>query len=145
MKRDVVAFLSGLIFATGLVLSGMTHPSKVLAFLDVAGAWDPSLALVMAGAVAVSAVAFRVAARRTSPLLDARFDVPARGPITADLVSGAALFGVGWGLSGLCPGPAIVALASGNLDVVVFVAAMLLGTALADAGSRRFVTSTASS
>jgi len=131
MKRDLAAFLSGAVFAAGLVVSGMTKPSKVLAFLDVSGAWDPSLALVMVGAIAVSAVAFRVAARRSAPVLDASFAVPpAGGAIRRRLVAGAALFGLGWGLSGLCPGPAVLSIAGGEAGAFVFVLAMLAGMAL---------------
>jgi uncharacterized membrane protein YedE/YeeE len=128
MKRDAVAFVSGAIFSAGLCLSGMTHPSKVLAFLDVAGAWDPSLALVMVGAIGVTAVASFVSRRRSAPLLDERFHTPPAGaPIDVKLLAGAAMFGVGWGLSGLCPGPAVVSLASGQVGAVVFVVAMLCG------------------
>jgi uncharacterized membrane protein YedE/YeeE len=137
MKRDLVAFGSGLVFAAGLCVSGMTHPSKVLAFLDVSGAWDPSLALVMVGAIAVAAWAFRARERRASPVLGGRFHVPPRtGAIDAKLVAGAAIFGLGWGASGLCPGPAIVSLASGQLGAVVFVCAMLVGIGLDGARSR---------
>jgi uncharacterized membrane protein YedE/YeeE len=137
VKRSLAAFFSGLLFAAGLVVSGMTKPSKVLAFLDVSGAWDPSLALVMVGAIAVSAVAFRVAARRSAPVLDARFDVPpAGGPIARRLIAGAAIFGLGWGLSGLCPGPAVVSIASGQLGALVFVVAMIGGMALERATAR---------
>jgi hypothetical protein len=131
MKREVAAFSSGALFSAGLCLSGMTYPSKVLAFLDVAGAWDPSLAFVMAGAVGVAAIAFFLQPRRRAPAFDASFDVPPRqGPIDARLLAGAALFGVGWGLSGLCPGPAVVSLASGQTPAIVFVASMLAGMAI---------------
>jgi uncharacterized membrane protein YedE/YeeE len=128
--RDAVAFVAGVLFSAGLALAGMTQPSKVLAFLDVAGRWDPTLAVVMASAVAVSAVAFRLAARRSAPLLDARFHFgDARGAVDARLVGGAALFGVGWGLSGLCPGPALALTATGQSAVLVFVLSMLAGMA----------------
>ena len=122
-----VAFLSGLLFALGLGVGGMTKPAKVLAFLDVAGNWDPSLALVMAGAIAVYAPASRWALRRSAPLCAARFQVPTRRDLDAPLIVGAALFGAGWGLAGYCPGPALVSLASGASGVVLFVAAMLAG------------------
>jgi uncharacterized membrane protein YedE/YeeE len=133
MKRGVLAFGSGFVFAAGLCLAGMTRPQKIIAFLDVSGTWDPSLALVMAGAVVVAAIAFRAAARRTGPILGGRFFVPERNArVERDLVVGAALFGVGWGLSGLCPGPAVVALASGQLGAIVFVGSMVAGMALVD-------------
>jgi uncharacterized membrane protein YedE/YeeE len=137
MKRALVAFLSGVVFSAGLLLSGMTQPSKVLAFLDVSGAWDPSLALVMASAVAVSAAAFRASARLQSPRFDRRFLVPPRqGAIGVRLLAGAAIFGVGWGLSGLCPGPALVSLAAGNPGLIGFVAAMFCGMAIQGWASR---------
>ena len=128
--KSFVALLSGLLFSLGLCVSGMTRPSKILAFLDVAGAWDPSLALVMAGAVGVSALAFR-AARRRAPVLEERYHLPPVGAVVdRRLVLGSALFGVGWGLSGLCPGPAVVCLVSGQVGVLVFVGAMLVGMAV---------------
>lgn len=128
MKSKIVALVAGLVFSAGLCLSGMTRPSKVLAFLDVSGHWDPSLALVMVGAIGVSALAFRASARRRAPLLEADFHVPdARSRIAPRLFLGAALFGAGWGLSGLCPGPAVTSLASGQIGAIVFVASMLAG------------------
>jgi uncharacterized membrane protein YedE/YeeE len=131
MKRSVVAFLSGLLFSAGLCVSGMTRPSKVLGFLDVFGSWDPSLALVMLGAVSVSAIAFRVARRRVGPVLGGEFSIPGAGrALEARVIAGAALFGVGWGLSGLCPGPAVVSLAGGQTGAFVFMAAMVVGMAL---------------
>jgi uncharacterized membrane protein YedE/YeeE len=126
-----IALLLGALFALGLGVGGMTRPTKVLAFLDVAGAWDPSLAFVMLAAVAVFALAFRVGVRRGKPMLAERFDLPTRRAIDGRLLAGAALFGVGWGLAGLCPGPAITALASGEPAALVFVAAMLAGMAAA--------------
>jgi uncharacterized membrane protein YedE/YeeE len=131
MKRGVVAFASGAVFSAGLSLSGMTKPTKVLAFLDVAGSWDPSLAFVMVGAIAVAALAFRASARRVSPTLDSELRIPSpRARIDAKLLAGAALFGVGWGLSGLCPGPAVVSLASGQVGAFVFVTSMIAGMAI---------------
>ena len=132
MKRLVVAFACGVIFALGLAISGMTHPSKVLAFLDFAGAWDPSLALVMASGVLVNVLLFRVALRRGAPLLGGAFALPDKRAIDARLVGGAAVFGVGWGLGGFCPGPAVVSVAGGAAPVVVFVVAMVVGMALHD-------------
>ncbi len=109
----------------------MTKPAKVLAFLDVTGAWDPSLAFVMVGAVAVAAIAFRASKRRAAPVLGDRFHVPPpRAPIDGAVLVGGAIFGAGWGLSGLCPGPAIVSLASGQVGALVFVASMIAGMAV---------------
>lgn len=131
MKRNLVALVAGALFSVGLALAGMTRPRKVLAFLDLFGHWDPSLAFVMVGAIALSAVAFRVSSRLPSPALDTRFHAaPTDGAVRPRLLLGAATFGVGWGLSGLCPGPAVASLASGNLGSVVFVGAMLAGMAL---------------
>ncbi|MCC6849447.1 MAG: YeeE/YedE family protein [Deltaproteobacteria bacterium] len=125
----VAAFLVGLAFALGLGLGGMTQPARVLGFLDVAGDWDPSLVLVMAGAIAVYGAAFPFVMRRRRPLLAATFQVPARRDVDGRLVVGALVFGVGWGLAGLCPGPALTALASGDPGVAIFVGAMLGGMA----------------
>jgi uncharacterized membrane protein YedE/YeeE len=133
----LVAFLVGAIFALGLGVGGMTQPARVLAFLDVAGDWDPSLALVMLGAVAIYAVAFRVCTRRARPFIAARFDLPARRDIDRRLMTGATVFGIGWGLAGLCPGPALTSLASGRAPALVFVAAMLAGMAVQRLVERR--------
>jgi hypothetical protein len=128
--RRLVAFVCGLVFAAGLGLSGMARPSKVLGFLDVAGDWDPSLALVMGGALGVAFVAFPLVLRRARPAFDARFHLAAKHPVDARLVVGAALFGVGWGLGGYCPGPAIVALATGARPTIAFVLSMAAGMVL---------------
>jgi uncharacterized protein len=130
MKGRGLYVVAGCLFAVGLALSGMTQPAKVSGFLDVAGAWDPSLAWVMAGAVTVYFAADRVARRRARPLYAEAF--PARPPtrIDARLIGGAALFGVGWGLSGFCPGPALVSVGAGLLAALWFVPAMLVGMAL---------------
>ena len=122
-----VAFVIGLTFALGLGLGGMTQPARVLAFLDVTGHWDPSLALVMLGAVAVYAPGFWAATRRARPVLAPAFTLPTRGDVDARLVVGAVVFGVGWGLAGLCPGPAITSLGSGSPAAALFVTAMLGG------------------
>ena len=127
MKAALAAFGAGILFGLGLAVSHMTDPAKVLAFLDVAGNWDPSLILVMAGALAVYVVAARVAATRAAPLFTDGFQLPTRTDIDAPLVVGALLFGGGWGLAGLCPGPAITALVSGQANAYLFVAAMLAG------------------
>lgn len=122
-----VALLSGILFGAGLLVSGMTNPAKVLAFLDVLGRWDPTLAFVMGGALAVASVGFALARRRERAWLGATFDLPTRRDIDAPLVGGAALFGVGWGLVGLCPGPALANLFRGSIEIAVFVAAMTAG------------------
>lgn len=130
--RTVVSFVSGALFAAGLVLSGMTHPLKVLGFLDVSGRWDPSLALVMGGAIAVMAPVVALVRRRRRPLFESALHEPPMTPIDARLLGGAALFGVGWGIAGFCPGPALVSLATGALPAVAFVLAMLAGIWIAD-------------
>ncbi|AKU98924.1 hypothetical protein AKJ09_05588 [Labilithrix luteola] len=125
--RLVMASIAGVIFGVGLGVAGMTRPSKVLAFLDVAGAWDPSLAFVMIGAIGVHMIAVAVARRRSAPLLAPAFSWPTRTRIDMPLLAGAALFGVGWGLGGFCPGPALTTAASGNLAAIAFVLAMVGG------------------
>ncbi len=125
VSRVLVAFASGLLFGIGLLVSGMTRPAKVIAFLDPLGAWDPSLAFVMAGAVGVYAVAARPRAR--APLAAPLFSAPPAPRVDRLLLVGAALFGVGWGLSGYCPGPSLVSVGSGGAGVLVFVGSMLLG------------------
>ncbi len=123
----LVALVCGLLFGAGLALSDMIDPARVLAFLDVAGRWDPTLAYVMAGAVAVAAPGFWIARRRGRPILGETLHVPASGQIDARLLGGAALFGVGWGLVGFCPGPALAALPIGGTPTLIFVAAMAAG------------------
>lgn len=123
-------FLSGLVFGIGLIVSGMANPAKVLGFLDLAGPWDPSLALVMGGAVAVGIGAFFVAGRRARSYLGAAMRISTGEKIEARYLLGSAVFGVGWGLVGFCPGPALVSLGSGHVKAAVFVAAMLAGMAL---------------
>ena len=131
----LAALLSGLVFGLGLILADMTDPMKVKAFLDLAGRWDPSLALVMGGAIALGVLAFALARRRVWSWTGARMELPAIQPIDRRLLAGAALFGTGWGLGGFCPGPAIVALGSGTVGAIYFVAAMLVGMALYDCGA----------
>ena len=136
MNRSFVttasALVAGLIFGAGLVLSGMAQPAKVLAFLNISGAWDPSLLLVMAAAVGVHVLAYRWARRREAPFAATNFHFPSRGRPSPRLLAGAALFGIGWGLAGFCPGPSVVALASGMQGPFVFVAALLTGRFLAE-------------
>ncbi|MBZ2188749.1 YeeE/YedE family protein [Alcanivorax sp. JB21] len=133
----VSAFLIGLLFGIGLLVAGMANPAKVLAFLDLAGAWDPSLALVMGGAIAVGLVAFRVAGQRKLSLLGEPMRLPARRDIDKRLVLGGLGFGIGWGLAGFCPGPALVALGAGQAKALVFVIAMLAGMAVFELLERR--------
>lgn len=123
----VVNLLIGLLFGAGLVVSGMTNPAKVQNFLDLAGNWDPSLAFVMGGAVIVAMAGFRLVLRRPKPIADVQFHVPASVTIDAPLLVGPAIFGIGWGLSGYCPGPAIAALGLGAPGTVVYVVGMLAG------------------
>ncbi len=125
--RAATALLSGTIFGLGLAVSGMMNPAKVIGFLDVAGDWDPTLAFVMVGALLVTVPAFRLVRNRRRPVLGESFDLPKKSDPDARLVTGAALFGVGWGLVGFCPGPAVAALATGLTPVLAFVAAMLAG------------------
>jgi len=133
----LLALLSGAVFGAGLALSGMMDPARVRGFLDLFGAWDPTLAFVMGGAVLVMAVAWAVQARMSSPAAADDFHLPPTRTIDARLLGGAALFGVGWGLAGLCPGPAIGSLASAFVPAAVFVAAMLAGMALFEWVERR--------
>jgi uncharacterized protein len=123
----VAAFVAGLLFGLGLIVSGMTNPAKILGFLDITGKWDPSLALVMACAVAVGGVAFALARRRSKSALGLPMQLPTARTVDVRLVGGSVLFGIGWGLAGFCPGPAIVMLGAGYLKSCVFVVAMLLG------------------
>lgn len=125
----ITALLSGLIFGIGLILSGMTDPKKVMGFLDFIGNWDPSLMFVMIGAISISFVGFQLTKNRTKSLLDAPLNLPKNSKITLPLMLGSALFGIGWGLSGLCPGPAIVSISTLE-DAGNFIAAMLIGMLL---------------
>lgn len=121
------SLLAGLVFGIGLIVSGMANPAKVLGFLDLAGRWDPSLALVMAGSISVGLIAFTVASRRTRSLLGMELKFPSARHIDRRLVGGGLLFGIGWGVAGFCPGPAVVALGMGEAKAVIFVMAMLVG------------------
>ncbi len=123
----VAAIVAGALFGAGLILAGMTLPGRVLGFLDLFGAWDPTLAFVMAGAIAVHASTQGLIRRRAAPLYDACFHVPGKGVVDARLLAGAALFGAGWGLAGFCPGPAVVSAASGGTAALVFTSAMVAG------------------
>jgi uncharacterized membrane protein YedE/YeeE len=123
----ITALLAGLVFGIGLMVSGMANPAKVQGFLDLAGQWDPSLAFVMAGAIAIGTIAFWMAKRRQRSLLGLPMQLPSNTAITLRLVLGSAAFGIGWGLAGFCPGPAIVALGAGYPKAIGFVAAMAAG------------------
>lgn len=128
---------AGLLFGVGLIVSGMANPAKVHGFLDLAGPWDPSLAFVMAGAIAVGVLAFSVARKRTVSFLGLQMKLPASGQVDRRLVLGSLLFGIGWGVAGFCPGPAVVALGMGELKAVIFVAAMLAGMGVFELLERR--------
>jgi uncharacterized membrane protein YedE/YeeE len=128
MSRALAGGLCGVLFGVGLALAQMIDPNKVLAFLDLAGAWDPSLILVMGGGAGVTAALFPMVLRRSRPRLDSRFHLPTNQRLDGRLISGAALFGIGWGLAGYCPGPALVALTLGTAEPWLFVAAMIAGS-----------------
>lgn len=125
--KSFAGFVCGLIFGTGLVISGMSDPAKVLNFLDLFGTWDPSLAFVMGGAVMVTFIGYRVVLRRPAPMLDTVFHLPQRSDIDRQLITGAGLFGIGWGLGGFCPGPALTALPLLSTGIVAFFPALLIG------------------
>lgn len=125
MTRILSSLAAGLLFGLGLVVSGMINPAKVQNFLDVAGAWDPSLALVMGAALIVTAIGYKLVLRMPHPLFEGRFQVPSLTRLDARLIGGAAVFGAGWGLAGFCPGPAITAAALLRGEVFIFLAAML--------------------
>lgn len=129
MNRVLIAFLCGLLFGAGLIVSQMTNPAKILDFLDITGRWDPSLALVMVGAVSVFSIAYRLALRRHAPLFGARFLTPEKTRLDRPLIIGSLLFGIGWGVAGFCPGPALVSSGFGDPRVWAFVVSMLGGMA----------------
>ncbi|RKU04296.1 hypothetical protein C7H84_05055 [Burkholderia sp. Nafp2/4-1b] len=135
--QEGFAFLAGLLFGVGLIVSGMANPRKVLGFLDLAGGWDPSLAFVMAGAIGVGVFAFAWAKRRTRSWLGLPIQWPAARTVTVRLVAGSTVFGIGWGLAGFCPGPAIVSIGLGSVKGIAFVVAMLVGMALFEWIERR--------
>ena len=137
MVQAVMALLAGLVFGLGLILSGMGNPAKVQNFLDVLGHWDPSLGLVMGGAIAVGLVAFTWAKKRKTSLLGEPMQLPTARVVDRQLLTGAALFGIGWGLAGFCPGPAVMNLSTGAGEVLLFVAAMLVGMLAQHAWAQR--------
>jgi uncharacterized membrane protein YedE/YeeE len=126
-----LSFLSGMIFGLGLAISGMANPAKVLNFFDVLGGWDPSLAFVMAGALAITFIGYRFILMRRAPALTERFHLPSAGDIDARLILGSALFGLGWGLTGFCPGPAVASLLTMSVEPVIFILAMVAGMLVA--------------
>ncbi len=130
MKSILAAAVSGFIFALGLGISGMMNPEKVIGFLDITGVWDPSLALVMGGAVAINLVLFPLILKRAKPVCEAKYEIPTNKTIDRKLVIGSVIFGIGWGIAGICPGPAIANLAILNLEIGLFVASMFVGMIL---------------
>jgi len=130
MNLFISAYVSALLFGLGLGVSGMTQPSKVIGFLDIAGNWDPSLLFVMVGAIAVHSVSYRLITKRESPVLTTKFQIPTNKQLDASLIIGSAVFGMGWGIGGFCPGPALVASVSGALPVLFFLGAMISGVYL---------------
>ncbi len=141
MQHRLSEFVVGLLFGLGLLLSGMTDPGKVLGFLDLIAPWDPSLALVMGGAIAVGVIAFALAKKRTVSFLGGAMRLPMSSQIDRRLIVGAAMFGAGWGLAGFCPGPALVSLATGQPKAAIFVVAMLVGMSAFEFIDRRIQTS----
>jgi uncharacterized membrane protein YedE/YeeE len=129
----IVTYLIGLVFGIGISISGMANPAKVLNFFDVAGTWDPSLAFVMGGALVVAFIGYKLVLKRPAPLFEANFNVPTSRAIDARLVGGSAVFGIGWGIAGFCPGGALPALGTGNIDVLIFTAALVAGILIARA------------
>ncbi len=127
MSKNITALSMGILFALGLGVSGMTQPAKVVGFLDLFGGWNPALAFVMIGAIALHAVVYPWVTKRKSPILVDQFHIPTRSDLTGSLLTGAALFGIGWGLGGFCPGPGITSLASLNTESFVFVGSMVVG------------------
>ena len=133
----LIEFLVGLLFGLGLILSGMTDPAKIIGFLDVFGTWDPSLAFVMMGAIAVGFVAFAIAKKRTTTILGGALRLPTASHIDKRLIIGSTIFGIGWGLAGFCPGPALVSMASGQIQALWFVSAMVVGMLAFEALERK--------
>jgi uncharacterized membrane protein YedE/YeeE len=133
----LTSLITGLVFGIGLIVSGMADPAKVLGFLDLTGLWDPSLALVMAGAIGVGALAFAIAGRRTTSLIGLDMKLPTSRELDRRLLAGSVVFGVGWGIAGFCPGPGVVALGMGETKALIFVAAMIAGMGIFEVIERR--------
>jgi uncharacterized membrane protein YedE/YeeE len=125
--RLILSYITGLIFGIGISISGMANPAKVLNFFDIAGSWDPSLAFVMGGALIVTFIGYRVVLKRPAPMMDSGFHLPTRKDLDLRLIGGSALFGVGWGIAGFCPGGALPALGTGRSEVLIFVGALVVG------------------
>jgi uncharacterized membrane protein YedE/YeeE len=125
--RNILTFLIGILFGTGISMSGMANPAKVINFFDIAGAWDPSLGFVMGGAVVVAFIGYRLVLRRPTPVFELSFDIPQNRQLDARLLTGAGIFGLGWGIAGFCPGGALPALGTLNAEVITFVAALIAG------------------
>lgn len=134
--KSAASLLAGLLFGFGLALAGMTDPAKIIGFLDFSGRWDPTLALVLGGAVLITTISFRLILRRPMPLLGGEFHLPSRRDIDARLLAGAAIFGIGWGLAGFCPGPGVAAMALGTWPPVIFTAGLVVGMLLFRYGPR---------
>lgn len=137
MRTALIALVAGLLFGAGLALGGMTDPAKVIGFLDISGRWDPSLAFVMGTALVITFPVFAWVRRRERPLFADVFHLPTRQDLDPHLLTGAALFGIGWGIAGLCPGPAVANLASGSAEMLLFVATMMAGMWLRDLTANR--------
>lgn len=125
--RLIASYIIGLIFGVGISISGMANPAKVLNFFDVAGTWDPSLIFVMGGAVVVTFIGYRFVLKRPAPIMESKFQLPTRRDLDLPLIAGSAVFGIGWGIAGFCPGGALPALGTGKSEVFIFVAALLAG------------------
>lgn len=134
--RHVLTFLTGVLFGTGIVISGMANPAKVINFFDVAGSWDPSLAFVMGGAVLVAAIGYRLVFQRSRPVFEPKFHLPQKTQLEVRLIAGAGIFGIGWGIAGFCPGGALPALGTLDARVILFVVALIAGILVAQTISR---------
>lgn len=143
MKLLTCLFI-GILFGTGISISGMANPAKVINFFDIVGSWDPSLAFVMGGALITTFIGYRIVLRKPAPLIDRSFQLPTKRDLDARLIGGSAVFGIGWGIAGFCPGGALPALGTGQSDVFIFVAAAIVGIFIAKTASHLFKTQPAS-
>lgn len=131
MMRFIITYAIGLIFGIGIMISGMANPAKVINFFDIAGTWDPSLIFVMGGALIVAFIGYRIVFRRATPMMDSKFHLPTKTDLDMRLIGGSAIFGVGWGIAGFCPGGALPAIGTGRTEVLIFVVALVAGIAIA--------------